>query len=59
MVRSADPELGRLLDEVRACRVCVDAPVGLALPHEPRPVLRVGKRARVVICGQAPGTRVV
>lgn len=58
MARSVDPELGRLLEEIRACRACVDAPMGEALPHEPRPVLRVGKRARVCVCGQAPGTRV-
>ncbi|MEJ2119075.1 MAG: uracil-DNA glycosylase family protein [Alphaproteobacteria bacterium] len=29
-----------------------------ALPHEPRPVLRVSSTARLCVCGQAPGTRV-
>ncbi len=47
-----DP-LRRLLEEVRACRLCE--------PHLPlgaRPVLRADARARVLIVGQAPGTRV-
>ena len=42
-----------VVDEARACTRCADA-----LPHEPRPVLRVGPRARVVVVGQAPGARV-
>jgi uracil-DNA glycosylase len=45
--------LGALLAEVRACRACA----GL-LPFEPRPVLRAHQAARVLIVGQAPGTRV-
>ena len=32
--------------------------MGLPLPHEPRPVLRVSATARIAVCGQAPGTRV-
>ena len=36
----------------RACRLCADLPLG------PRPVLRVGATARLLIVGQAPGTRV-
>ncbi|HHZ07402.1 MAG TPA: uracil-DNA glycosylase family protein [Rhizobiales bacterium] len=51
-----DPEA--LAGEVRACRVCRDAPTGPPLPHEPRPVLVVSSRARILIAGQAPGTRV-
>jgi uracil-DNA glycosylase len=44
---------------VAACRVCVEAPSGRSLPHAPRPVLRLGSgTARLVIAGQAPGTRV-
>ena len=43
----------RLLAEVRACRVCADH-----LPLGPRPVLRATVAARVLIIGQAPGTRV-
>jgi uracil-DNA glycosylase len=47
-----------LLQEIRACRLCVDAPKGRPLPHEPRPVLRAAASARIAIYGQAPGTRV-
>jgi uracil-DNA glycosylase len=43
----------RLLKEIRACRICA-----AHLPHEPRPVIRAKETARIVICGQAPGTRV-
>ena len=28
------------------------------MPHEPRPVLQVSRKARIAICGQAPGTKV-
>ena len=44
----------------RACRLCRDnpAPGKQALPHEPRPVLQVSSTARLLIAGQAPGTRV-
>ncbi len=42
-----------LIAEIRACRVCAEA-----LPHEPRPVVQLHAEARVVIVGQAPGTRV-
>ena len=42
-----------LLDQIRACRVCAaDLPLG------PRPVVRADPRARLLIIGQAPGTRV-
>ena len=51
--------LDRLLAEIRACRLCRDAPRhGAALPHEPRPVLRASSTARLCIAEQAPGTRV-
>jgi uracil-DNA glycosylase len=43
---------------VRACRICRDAPAGRRLPHEPRPVLQESATARILIAGQAPGTRV-
>lgn len=42
-----------LLAEVRACRLCEDV-----LPLGPRPVLRASASARILIVGQAPGTRV-
>jgi len=45
--------LEALLREVRACRLCAPH-----LPLGPRPVLRADARARILIVGQAPGTRV-
>ncbi|MGE0279392.1 MAG: uracil-DNA glycosylase family protein [Rhizobiaceae bacterium] len=51
-------ELVRLEDEVRACRICVENPQGKPLPHEPRPVTRVSATAKILIAGQAPGTKV-
>lgn len=50
--------LQRIGAEIRACRVCVEAPEGAPLPHAPRPVLRVSATARLLVAGQAPGTRV-
>ena len=41
-----------LLAEIRACTHCTGLPLG------PRPVLRARESARVLIIGQAPGTRV-
>jgi uracil-DNA glycosylase len=51
-------DLNAILADIRACRICVDTPRGKPLPHQPRPVLRVGSSAKICICGQAPGTRV-
>jgi len=45
--------LEKLLREVRACRVCEKY-----LPLGPRPVVRGRASARVLIVGQAPGTKV-
>ena len=45
--------LTALLKRVRACRICE-----ASLPLGPRPVLRVRRGARLLIIGQAPGTRV-
>jgi uracil-DNA glycosylase len=53
-----DAELDRLVERIRACRICVESPVGRPLPHEPRPVLVPSSQARVLIVGQAPGTKV-
>jgi uracil-DNA glycosylase len=50
--------LAALEREIRACRICRDAPQGKPLPHEPRPVLRPSATARFAICSQAPGVRV-
>jgi uracil-DNA glycosylase len=51
-------DLARLLAAIRACRHCVETPVGRPLPHEPRPVLRASATARLAVCSQAPGTKV-
>ncbi len=48
----------KLLNEIRACRICLDAPLRKKLAHEPRPVLQVSQKAKIAICGQAPGTKV-
>jgi uracil-DNA glycosylase len=45
--------LPRLLKEVRACTICT-----AHLPHGPRPVLQADTRARILIAGQAPGSKV-
>ena len=45
--------LAPLLREIRACRVCASH-----LPLGPRPVLRAKASARLLIIGQAPGTKV-
>lgn len=51
-------KLEALVSEIRACRICRDAPLGKPLAHEPRPVLRPSSTARLLIVAQAPGTRV-
>jgi uracil-DNA glycosylase len=50
--------LESLLRDIRACRICRDSPHSGPLPHEPRPVLVPSRTARILIAGQAPGTRV-
>ena len=50
--------LDRLVGDIRRCRRCAEAPEGMRLPHDPRPVLRVSSTARLAVVGQAPGTRV-
>ena len=56
-VSTAD-DVEPFLAEVRACRRCVEAPIRRALPHEPNPVLVLSTTARILIAGQAPGTKV-
>lgn len=51
-------ELDSFAATVRACRICVEHPIGKLLPHEPRPVLRPSSSARILIASQAPGTKV-
>ena len=49
-----EPEpLGALLAEIRDCRACAGE-----FGHDPRPVVRVRKETRILVCGQAPGRRV-
>jgi uracil-DNA glycosylase len=45
--------LEALLAEVRACQVCA-----AYLPFPPKPILRAGGTAKLLIVGQAPGRRV-
>ena len=45
--------LKSLLNEVRACRVCEEH-----LPLGPNPVLRASESSKILVIGQAPGTRV-
>lgn len=45
--------LETLLEQIRACRHCA-----ASLPHEPRPVVQAGLSARLLIIGQAPGSKV-
>lgn len=56
-----DPDLehiARLAAEIAACRICRDRPRGTPLPHEPRPVVVLSRTARILVAGQAPGTKV-
>ncbi len=50
--------LEKLVADVRACRICRETPEAGPLPHEPRPVLQISSGAKILIAGQAPGTRV-
>jgi uracil-DNA glycosylase len=50
---TAMADLQELLAAARACRVCEKH-----LPLGPRPMVRAGSAARLMIIGQAPGTRV-
>jgi uracil-DNA glycosylase len=45
--------LKKLLTEIRACAICQRH-----LPLGPRPIVRVHSQSRVLIIGQAPGTKV-
>lgn len=49
----SEADLSALLKEIRACRVCEEV-----LPLGPRPVVRAAESARILVVGQAPGTRV-
>ncbi|MFT5539128.1 MAG: uracil-DNA glycosylase [Alphaproteobacteria bacterium] len=53
MAAQRPPPLARTLKDTRACRICE-----VHLPLGPRPVLRASATARLLIIGQAPGTKV-
>ena len=46
-------KLDAILADIGCCKVCE-----AYLPHPPRPVLQAGRSARLVIIGQAPGSKV-
>jgi uracil-DNA glycosylase len=50
--RSSREPLDTLLADIRRCQLCADLPLG------PNPVVRASLSARLVVCGQAPGTKV-
>ena len=53
------PDFDELSRQIRACRICRDAPLyGAPLPHEPVPIIRGSATARLCIASQAPGTKV-
>lgn len=45
------PAFAELMTEVRACNICQGLPLG------PRPILQAYSQARILIAGQAPGSR--
>ena len=45
--------LSMIVKEVRSCNLCTDF-----LPLGPRPIIQVGSLAKILIVGQAPGSRV-
>lgn len=60
-VKTDEAEIEALRRSIALCRICRDVPLkGEAdrLPHEPRPVAVISKKARILIAGQAPGLRV-
>jgi len=53
MAAGSARDLSELLAEIDACDICA-----AELPLGPRPVLRASRTARLMVIGQAPGTRV-
>ena len=49
--------LDSLLDSIAACRLCAQSNSN-PLPHEPSPVIQAASSAKLLVIGQAPGTRV-
>lgn len=50
--KGPETDLEPLLTELQHCRLCAEH-----LPQEPRPVLQIHPRARILIAAQAPGRR--
>ncbi len=48
----------KLVQEIRACRICAEAFAATKTAHEPRPVAWFSRESRILIAGQAPGARV-
>jgi uracil-DNA glycosylase len=57
-VSQAAHPLDEITARIRKCRLCRDIRGAGRLPHDPRPVLRVSRTARLLIASQAPGIRV-
>ena len=53
MADDSDKNLAELLAEIATCDICA-----AELPLGPRPLLRASRTAKLMIIGQAPGTRV-
>lgn len=52
------PDFDQLSRQIRACRLCREAPrYGAPLAHEPRPIIQGSATARLCVASQAPGTR--
>jgi len=49
---SSHQSLSLQLADVRACQICLDA-----LPLEPKPIVQLNARAKILIAGQAPGRK--
>lgn len=53
---STGEPLAKLRDAIATCRACRNGS-NRQIAHEPRPILRLSARARIVIASQAPGIR--
>ncbi len=49
---SDDPESSQLVEDIRACTLCREN-----LPLNPRPILQLDPRAKILVAGQAPGRK--
>jgi uracil-DNA glycosylase len=56
--KNSTSDLMALAGRIRSCRICVETPRTVPLPHEPRPVFHVSATARLLVASQAPGTKV-